>query len=77
VGTRTALNEPQQSIHQGYRLRSHAPGHRDLGLAAAATHHLLLGHGLALQALRAALPPTVPVGIKLDPHPFRAIGQAG
>ena len=49
--------------------------HRDLGLAAAATHHLLLGHGLALQALRAALPPTVPVGIALDPHPYRAVGE--
>ena len=73
VGMWTTLNEPQQTIHQGYRIGTHAPGHRDIGLAAAATHHLLLGHGLALQALRAAVPATVPVGIALDPHPYRAL----
>ncbi|HEY1568488.1 MAG TPA: GH1 family beta-glucosidase [Solirubrobacteraceae bacterium] len=73
VGMWTTLNEPQQSINQGYRVGSHAPGHRDMSLAAAATHHILLGHGLALQALRAALPTTVPVGIALDPHPCRAL----
>ena len=77
VGMWTTLNEPQQSIHQGYRIGTHAPGRRDRGLAAAATHHLLLGHGLAVQALRAALPAAVPVGIALDPHPFRAMdGEA-
>ena len=75
VGMWTTLNEPKQSVHQGYRVGTHAPGHRDMGLAAAATHHILLGHGLALQALRAALPATVPVGIALDPHPFRALGE--
>jgi beta-glucosidase len=75
VGMWTTLNEPKQSVHQGYRLGTHAPGHRDLGLAAAATHHLLLGHGLALQALRAALPATVPIGIALDPHPYRPLGE--
>ncbi len=75
VGMWTTLNEPQQSIHQGYRIGTHAPGLRDTGLAAAATHHILLGHGLALQALRAALPATVPLGIALDPHPYRALGE--
>jgi beta-glucosidase len=75
VGMWTTLNEPQQSVHQGYRVGTHAPGHRDLGLAAAAAHHILLGHGLALQALRSALPARVPVGIALDPHPYRAMGE--
>ncbi len=75
VGMWTTLNEPKQSVHQGYRVGTHAPGHRDMGLAAAATHHILLGHGLALQALRAALPATVPVGIALDPHPYRPLGE--
>jgi beta-glucosidase len=75
VGMWTTLNEPQQSVHQGYRLGTHAPGHRAMGLAAAATHHILLGHGLALQALRASLPATVPVGIALDPHPYRALAE--
>jgi len=75
VGMWTTVNEPQQTVHQGYRLGTHAPGHRDLRLAAAAAHHILLGHGLALQALRAALPARVPVGIALDPHPYRAVGE--
>jgi beta-glucosidase len=75
VGMWTTINEPQQTIHQGYRVGTHAPGHRDLALAAAATHHVLLGHGLAHRALRAALPSGVPVGIGLDPHPFRALGE--
>ena len=50
------INEPQVVAHQGYRIGTHAPGHRDDALAAAATHHLLLGHGLALARLRSTLP---------------------
>ena len=66
------LNEPLQSAHQGYRVGSHAPGRADLSAAAAATHHLLLGHGLAMQAIRATLPAGASVGIALDPNPIRA-----
>lgn len=69
------LNEPIQSAHQGYRVGTHAPGHTDDALAAAATHHLLLGHGLALRALRDTLPDGGNVGIALDFHPVRAIGE--
>jgi beta-glucosidase len=69
------LNEPLQAAHQGYRVGTHAPGKTDLGLAAAATHHLLLGHGLALEAMRSVLPADVPVGIALDLHPIRAAGD--
>jgi beta-glucosidase len=65
------LNEPQQTANQGYRVGTHAPGKTDYGLAAAATHHLLLGHGLALEAMRSALPGRIPVGISLDLHPVR------
>jgi beta-glucosidase len=50
------LNEPQQVAHQGYRVGTHAPGLKDDALAAAATHHLLLAHGLALGVLRETLP---------------------
>jgi beta-glucosidase len=35
--------------------------------AAAAVHHLLLGHGLAIQALRAALPATAQLAITVNP----------
>ena len=48
------LNEPQVVSANGYRTGEHAPGLRDDAAASAATHHLLLGHGLAARALRAA-----------------------
>jgi beta-glucosidase len=69
------LNEPQVVTSHGYRTGEHAPGVRDPGAAAAATHHLLLGHGLAVQALRAASARDVPVGITLDLHPLRLPGE--
>jgi len=67
------LNEPQVVANHGYRTGEHAPGVRDPDAARAATHHLLLGHGLAVQALRSASP-SVPVGITLDMHPVRLPG---
>ena len=70
------LNEPQVVASHGYRTGEHAPGMRDAAAAAAATHHLLLGHGLAAQAVRAAAPGT-PVGITFDLHPIRVLGQQG
>jgi beta-glucosidase len=69
------MNEPQQAANQGYRVGTHAPGKTDYGLAAAATHHLLLGHGLALEAMRSALPGRIPVGISLDLHPVRPTSE--
>ncbi len=69
------LNEPQQAAHQGYRVGTHAPGKTDFALAAAATHHLLLGHGLAMEAMRGVLPGRIPIGISLDLHPIRAAGD--
>jgi beta-glucosidase len=65
------VNEPQVVVSHGYRTGEHAPGIRDAEAAAAATHHLLLGHGLAVQALRSASPASLPVGITLDMHPLR------
>jgi len=70
------LNEPQVVVSHGYRTGEHAPGVRDPAAAAAATHHLLLGHGLAAQALRAAAP-GAPVGITFDLHPVRVLGEQG
>ncbi len=72
VGMWLTLNEPQVAAHQGYRIGTHAPGHSDDQLAAAATHHLLLGHGLAVQSMRAARPDCGQIGITLDLHPIRA-----
>ncbi len=69
------MNEPLQAAHQGYRVGTHAPGETDYELAAAATHHLLLGHGLALEAMRGTLPGRVPIGISLDIHPVRPANE--
>ncbi|MEU5530512.1 GH1 family beta-glucosidase [Micromonospora chersina] len=54
VRTWTTLNEPWCSAYLGYGNGVHAPGWRDAGAAFRAVHHLLLGHGLAARALRAA-----------------------
>nr|WP_249715107.1 GH1 family beta-glucosidase [Micromonospora sp. NBRC 107566] len=49
----TTLNEPWCSAFLGYGSGTHAPGIQDAAATIRATHHLLLGHGLAVQALRA------------------------
>jgi beta-glucosidase len=46
------LNEPWVSSHLGYGEGEHAPGTADLSSAIRASHHLLLGHGLAAKAVR-------------------------
>ncbi|MBB5869029.1 beta-glucosidase [Allocatelliglobosispora scoriae] len=53
VNTWTTLNEPWCSAFLGYASGIHAPGREDAQAAYLATHHLLLAHGLATQALRA------------------------
>jgi beta-glucosidase len=60
------LNEPWVAANLGYAMGIHAPGRRDPAAATAATHHLLLGHGLALEALRAEVPSGTPIGITLN-----------
>lgn len=64
----TTLNEPWCSAFLGYASGVHAPGLRDQAASLAAAHHLLLGHGLAVRALRAALPPDAQVSIALNIH---------
>ena len=46
------LNEPWVSSFIGYTTGHHAPGKQDLGDGVIAAHHLLLGHGLAVESLR-------------------------
>ena len=53
VRTWTTLNEPWCSAFLGYASGEHAPGRQEPAAALRAAHHLLLGHGLAAQALRA------------------------
>ena len=63
----TTLNEPWCSAFLGYAGGVHAPGHTNGAEALAATHHLLLGHGLAIQRLRAAVPSSARLAITLNP----------
>ena len=54
VRTWFTINEPWVAATLGYRLGIHAPGHRDLGESVRASHHFLLGHGMAVEAFRAS-----------------------
>ena len=49
----TTLNEPWCSASLGYWSGAHAPGRTEPGQALAAMHHLLLGPGMAIDAMRA------------------------
>jgi len=62
----TTLNEPWCSAWLGYYAGVHAPGRRDFGAAMSAVHHLLLGHGLATQRMRAAATTPKKLGITLN-----------
>ena len=61
----TTLNEPWCSSFLAHAGGEHAPGHTSPSEAVDAAHHLLLGHGLAIQRLRAA-GGGVQLGITLD-----------
>ena len=65
----TTLNEPWCSSMLGYAAGIHAPGRKDPAAAIRAVHHLLLGHGLAVQAMRARAP-ELTYGITLNLHPY-------
>jgi beta-glucosidase len=67
------LNEPWCSSLEGYAVSSHAPGHRDPIEATRAIHHLNLGHGLAVQAMR-AIDPAPQLGIVLNLAPVKVVG---
>ncbi|WP_251095635.1 GH1 family beta-glucosidase [Streptomyces sp. Caat 7-52] len=56
VGLWATLNEPSCSAWIGHLEGTMAPGLTDLTAAVRASCHLLLGHGLATQAIRAAAP---------------------
>ncbi len=68
------LNEPWCSAHLGYETGVHAPGKKGRFQGQRAAHHLLLAHGLAAQAIRAADPGSQ-VGIVLNVTPCYAISE--
>jgi beta-glucosidase len=71
----STVNEPWCASMLGYAAGVHAPGRTEPGAAVAAAHHLLLAHGLAVDALRARLAPGAEVGISLNPYPVVTPGS--
>ncbi len=68
----TTLNEPYCSAFIGYAEGRHAPGAQEGHGALAAAHHLLVGHGLAVQAMRAQQYGDEKFGITLNMNHVRA-----
>ena len=71
----TTLNEPWCSAFLGYGSGVHAPGRTDGAAAVQAGHHLMLGHGLAVQALRATLP-QAQLGVTVNLYPVTPASDA-
>jgi beta-glucosidase len=72
----STINEPWCSAMLGYGLGVHAPGRTDPLAAIEATHHLLLGHGVAIDALRATVSaPDAELGLTVNPYPVVAAGD--
>ncbi|HKT02240.1 MAG TPA: GH1 family beta-glucosidase [Rugosimonospora sp.] len=67
----TTLNEPWCSAFLGYASGIHAPGRSDAPASLAAAHHLMLGHGLAVQAMRAQRADSE-LGVTLNLYPVSA-----
>jgi beta-glucosidase len=63
----TTLNEPWVAAFLGYGNGVHAPGRREPAAAFRAAHHLLLGHGLAAQAMREAGAEEIGLALNLSP----------
>jgi beta-galactosidase len=69
------FNEPWCSAYLGYAWGVHAPGLNNPPLASQVAHNLLVAHGLATVAIRAAAKQLLQVGIVLNqstPEPLRA-----
>ena len=69
------INEPFCSAWLGHLYGVMAPGIKDLQTGVNASHHLLLGHGLAVRAIREAAS-DVKVGITLNFTPAITIGDS-
>jgi beta-glucosidase/6-phospho-beta-glucosidase/beta-galactosidase len=67
-------NEPWVVAFLGHAYGTKAPGVRDWPTALRVSHHLLVSHGLGVQALRAAAGERAQVGIALNLAPVHAAG---
>ncbi len=71
VANWSTLNEPWCAAMLGYAGGIHAPGRREPPAAVAASHQLLLGHGLAMDVLRRHVP-AASSGVTLNLYPASA-----
>ncbi|KRC64112.1 beta-glucosidase [Aeromicrobium sp. Root236] len=70
------LNEPWCAAFLGYASGIHAPGRTNPADAVAASHHLMLGHGLAVQRLREIVP-DAEVGCTVNLYPVTPLDDSG
>ncbi|MFB4271920.1 GH1 family beta-glucosidase [Nonomuraea sp. GTA35] len=75
VRTWITLNEPWCSAYLGYASGVHAPARTDPAAALAAVHHLNLGHGLAVQALRSTAAKDAQMSVTLNLHHVRGVSE--
>jgi beta-glucosidase len=68
------INEPKTLAYVGHWYGAHAPGIQDANAAAAAVHHQLLGHGLAVERFRASTAQGR-IGIALNLLPVYPVGD--
>jgi beta-glucosidase len=68
----TTLNEPWVSAFVGHATGRHAPGVQDPEAALRAAHHLMVGHGLAIEAMRAQGGSDSAFGVTLNLSPVAA-----
>jgi len=70
IGDRVAavatINEPWCVAWLSHFLGHHAPGHRDIRVAARAMHHVLLAHGAAVERLRGMGQPNLGIVLNFD-----------
>ncbi|MBN1305089.1 MAG: beta-glucosidase [Anaerolineales bacterium] len=69
------LNEPLMAAALGYALGIHAPGYRKPWSMFRVIHHLMLGHGLAVNRIRSENP-DAKVGIALDLRPIHPLSNS-
>ena len=65
ISTWTTINEPFVVANHGYLTGEHAPGRGSLAEGLAASHHILLAHGMALERIR-SIAPHANAGITLN-----------
>jgi beta-glucosidase len=71
----TTVNEPWCAAFLGYASGEHAPGRQEPAASVRAAHHLLLGHGLAAQAMRAQQPRSR-IGVSPNLYPVSPASSA-